>query len=187
VRLLGVIFLVHSSFAILSYYSPPLLTAAGFDRKWIGPLQSLGVAVEVPFFFLLPRAILRLGYRATIGIGCAALLARQLCYALPSPLWLLAGSYVLVGICVPFYLIASSLALNAAASREVRATAQSFYVIAGQGLGQMVGHRVAGVLADLPGAGLTAVFSFATVTPALALLLLAFRKGGQAPRAREAA
>lgn len=171
-RFLVVVFLMHCSFAILFYYSPPYLENAGFAAKWIGPLLCIGVAVEVPLFYFQPTAIRRLGYRTTIAIGCSALLLRQLLYAAPAPPWLLAGSYVLAGVCVVFYLTTVSLALNQLAGPALRATAQSLLLIVGPGLGQMSGHRAAAVLADVPGLGLQAVFLFASLATALALILV---------------
>ncbi len=176
---LGVIFLVHSSFAVLFYYSPPALEAAGFEREWIGPLQCVGVAAEVPFLFALPWVIRRFGYHGTITMGCASLLLRQLAYASASPRWVLASSYVLAGACVAFYLTAVSLSLNAMADRSVRATAQTLFSLVGAGLGQMAGHRAVGWIASGPQGNLTAAFLFASATAAGALGLLVFGLRGK--------
>jgi hypothetical protein len=174
--LLGVAFLVHASFAILFYYSPPYLEEAGIARPWIGPIQSFGVVVEVPLFFLLPFAIRRLGYHGTVAVGCVALLVRQVLYSVSTDPVLLAGSYVLAGVCVVFYLTGLSLAVNAMAGRAVRATAQTVLTLAGPGLGQMSGHAAVGWLASYPALGLAAGFLFAAASTAAAIALLALAR-----------
>jgi len=176
---LAVIFLVHSSFAVLFYYSPPFLEEAGFERKWVGPLQSIGVAAEVPFLFALPWAVRRLGLHGTITLGCAMLLLRQIAYAAGSPAWMLAASYVLAGVCVAFYLTGVSLSLNAMANHAVRATAQALFALVGAGLGQMFGHLAAGWIASRAGGDLRPAFIFASATVGLALALLVFGLRGK--------
>lgn len=178
-RFLAIVFLTHGSFGIFFYYSAPLLEASGFDRRWIGPLQSIGVAVEVGACFLIPRFVERLGYGLTISIGCGALFVRQLLCAASDSAALLAASYVLSGICVVFYMVAGSMALDAMAEKEVRATAQSVFAVLGQGLGQMASHQVAGSIADDAALGLRAVFAFAAAAAgaATAIALTLARPG----------
>lgn len=169
---LAVILLAHAAYSVVFYYSPLALREAGFDRKWIGPLQCLGVVVEPALLLLLPRVLGRLGFRRAIALGCLLLVARHLIYAFPSPRWLLAGSYVLVGACVAYYLTGVSLFLNARAERAVRASAQTLLALLGPGLGQMAGHRAVGWLTTIPGLGLRAGFIFAACSAALAWILL---------------
>jgi hypothetical protein len=176
VLLLGVAFLMHASFAILFYYSPPYLEEAGIARPWIGPIQSFGVVIEVPLFFVLPFAIRRLGYHGTVAVGCVALLVRQVIYSVSTDPVLLAASYALAGACVVFYLTGLSLAINAMAGRAVRATAQTVLTLAGPGLGQMSGHAAVGWMASSPERGLAAGFLFAAASTAAALALLALAR-----------
>ena len=170
--LLAISFLMQSAFTLLFYYSPPHLEAAGIPRSWVGPIQCVGVVAEVPLFFFLPRVIALLGYRRTIGIGCVALFARHFIYAVTLEPWLLVSSWILAGVCVVFYLTGISLAVNSMAERSIRATAQTMIVIAGPGLGQMFGHRVAGWLASRSGGDLRPVFVFATLCAGLALAIV---------------
>ena len=170
--LLAVTFLMQSAFTLLFYYSPPHLETAGIPRSWVGPIQCLGVVAEVPLFFLLPRIIARLGYRRTIGIGCIALFARHCIYAVTLEPWLLVSSWILAGVCVVFYLTGISLSVNSMAERSIRATAQTMIVIAGPGLGQMFGHRVAGWLASTSGGDLRPVFVFAAACAGLAFAII---------------
>jgi MFS family permease len=177
--LLAVVFLLHSSFAALFHYSPPLLEASGCARKWVGPIQCIGVAVEVPFHLALPWVIRRFGHYGTIALGCATLVTRQIIYASPAPLWLLIASYVLAGACVAFYITAASISINALAERSVRATAQTLYALVGSGLGQMFGHEAFGWIASHSAWGLQGGFAFAAATGALGLLLLTLALRGR--------
>jgi len=170
--LLAVSFLMQSAFTLLFYYSPPHLEVAGIPRSWIGPVQCLGVVAEVPLFFLLPRIIARLGYRRTIGIGCMALFARHLIYAVTLEPWILVSSWILAGVCVVFYLTGISLSVNSMAERSIRATAQTMIVIAGPGLGQMFGHRIAARLASSSGGDLRPVFIFAAACAGVAFAIV---------------
>jgi MFS family permease len=176
---LTVVFLTHASFAVLIYYSPSFLEAAGFERKWIGPLQCLGVAVELPFLVVLPRVIGRVGYRITIALGCGTLFVRHALYAAAAGPVLLASSYVLAGACVAFYLTAVSLAINRMADRSLRASAQTIVFLVGSGLGQMFGHRAVGWLASRSGGGLHLSFLFAAIAAAAALALVVFGLRGK--------
>lgn len=176
---LAIVFLMHSSFVVLFHYSSPFLEDLGFPRKWLGPIQCVGVMVEVPFFFVLPMSIRHLGYFGTIVVGCVTLLLRQLLYSTSTNPWLLVGSFVLAGLCVVFYLTGVSLALNAMADRSVRATAQTLLSLVGPGLGQMFGHRVVGWIATSAPGGLRPAFQFAALMAALSLVILIFGLRGK--------
>ena len=176
---LAIVFLMHSSFVVLFHYSSPFLEDLGFPRKWLGPIQCVGVLVEVPFFFLLPVSIRCLGYFGTIAVGCVTLLLRQVLYSTCTSSWLLVGSYLFAGLCVVFYLTGVSLAINTMAERSVRATAQTLLWLMGPGLGQMFGHRAVGWLATRDHGGLKPAFEFAAVTAGAALLILVFGLRGK--------
>jgi PPP family 3-phenylpropionic acid transporter len=168
------VFLMFSSLAAMLYYSPLLLDDLGFERKWIGPVQCVGVLAEIPLFFSLSVVLRRLGYRGTILLGAIALLARQLIYATCESRWLLAGSYILTAFCVVFCLVGVSLAINEIAERSVRASAQTLLALVGPGLGQMAGHQTVGWIAKHAAGGLRTGFWFASGTAALAVLILVF-------------
>ena len=174
VGLMGVVVLLHSSFAILFYYSPKFLEERGIDRTWIGPIQSGGVACEVLLFLTLPWALRRLGLRGTLLVGCATMMLRHLLYALDAPPWALAASYVLAGMVVVYYVTVSSIVVNSLASSGLKATAQTLLMLLGSGIGQTCGHWAAGRIALHSTYGLRGVFVYATVSAAAAFALLAF-------------
>jgi predicted MFS family arabinose efflux permease len=174
-----IVFLMHSSFVVLFHYSSPFLEDLGFPRKWLGPIQCVGVMVEIPFFFILPVSLRRLGYFGTIVVGAITLFLRQVLYSSCTSSWLLVGSYLFAGLCVVFYLTGVSLAINAMADRSIRATAQTLLWLMGPGLGQMLGHRAVGSLATRAPGGLRPAFEFAAVTAGIALLILVFGLRGK--------
>lgn len=168
-------FLIAASFSILVYYSPPHLEDIGVPRKWIGPIQCIGVVLEIVTFPFLPRFIRRWGFTASMGIGCGALVLRQLLFAWSENPWLLSSSYLLAGAVIVFYHIGASIWVNTVASREVRATAQTLLVLFGSGLGPTFANAVAGRLASSAGQDLKSTFLFAALLAGLAAILIMAR------------
>lgn len=152
VVLLLSIFFVLSSFAIMFYWSSPRLREAGVPERWIGLVHAPGIVLEIPLFLLLPRVLKRIGYRGTLLLGGLAAVARHLVYALSNNQLVLIVGSMLIAPCVVFFLITASLAVNALAPREVRATAQCLQTLAGAGLGSMSGLLVASWLTSTAGA-----------------------------------
>jgi hypothetical protein len=139
VMLLLSIFFIISSFAIMFYWSSPRLREVGVPERYLGLVHWPGIALEIPLFLALPWVLGRIGYPATLVLGGVAALSRHLIYALcDSQIVLVLGS-ALMAPSVVFFVIAASLAVNALAPREVRATAQSLHALTGAGLGSMSG------------------------------------------------
>lgn len=173
---LGSFFLVSGSFAIQAFYSPPRLEDLGLSRRWIGMVQSVGIVWEILLFRWQSAIVTRLGHAGSVGVGCLALVARQLLFAYSDNLWLLSASYALVGTTVVLYHIGVSLLVDAIAGLEVKATAQTLLVLCSSGLGPMfanglVGHWMAGGRTDLTG-----VFLLGAGAAAVASLLV-FARG----------
>lgn len=182
-RLLLVIFLVQAGFSIMFYLSPLALSrsleSSDIRLGWLGPIQTVGVILEIPLFFLLPRILARFGYRKVLAVGIAASLLRHLVFATSTDPWALAFASQLIAPCVVFFLIGVSLAINAIAGREVRATAQTLLALTGSGLGSVLGLSASSGLSS--GDSVKASFFFACVCSVLSLLLL---MGTRLPAAR---
>jgi len=170
--LLAVGFVSFPSFTIWFYYSPSYLEQLGFARRWLGPVQCVGVFAEIPLLLLLGPAIRRLGFRGTLLLGASALLARQLLYATCADPWVLVASYLLAATGVVFSTLALSLALDALTHRTIRASAQTLATFVGPGLGQILGHLVVGWLNRGPTEDLRRGFWFASLCSALAVVIL---------------
>lgn len=169
-------FLVAASFSIYVYYSSPHMEDLGLHRAWIGPVQSVGVILEIALFRWRTQLIGRAGYATPILVGCVALIARQLLFAWCSHLGILAGSYLLVGVVVVFYHIGVSILVDRIASSEVRSTAQTLLVLCGSGLGPMFANWSVGRITAVLGPSLQPVFLFAGLLAFLAGAVIWLRR-----------
>jgi MFS family permease len=174
--LLASMFLVAGSFSLLMNYSPPMLEDVGVPRPWIGPIQAIGVIFEIALFRWQPGLIRRWNYTAVIMAGCAALSIRHLLFGFSTDPYVLSGSYLLAGVVIVFYHTGVSVLVNTMATLEVRATAQTMLVLAGQGLGPLFANAVTAHLTASYGNTLRPVFLFASALAALAALLIALRR-----------
>lgn len=181
VLLLLACFLVMSAFSVMFYYSNLRLREAGIPSRHIGLVLAAGVIPEIPLFLTLGRVIARFGFAGTLAIGAAASVVRQLTFGLSMSAWWIAAASLLLAPCVVYFLIASSLAANAFAPREVRATAQSLVTLTGSGLGMMAGLAATYLLTRWSGGDMATPFLFAAATSLSGLLVLGFlRKGRRA-------
>ncbi len=168
-------FCVAGSFSILTFYSFPLLADLGVPRPWLGPAQAIGVLFEWALFQWQSTLLRRWNYTVVILLGCSALFLRQLLYAGLDNVWVLAGSYVLMGVVVVCNFTGTSLLVNAIAGPEVRATAQTVLVLCGSGLGPTVTNWAAGRLAAHYANSLRPVFLLAAALAGVAGLLILIR------------
>jgi len=173
-RLLLVTFLAQAGFAIMFYLSPLALSRslASSDIRlgWLGPIQTVGVILEIPLFLLLPRFLGRFGYRKVLAAGVAASLVRHMVFATSTEPWVLALASQLIAPCVVFFLIGVSLAINSIAGSEVRATSQTLLALTGSGLGSVLGLAASSGLSS--GDSVKAAFFFASGCSLVSLLLL---------------
>jgi PPP family 3-phenylpropionic acid transporter len=181
--ILASFFLVAGSWSILLFYSPPFLEDLGVPRIWIGPVQCIGLTIEVFLFRWRPGFLRAWSYPATIMMGLVALVARHLIFTLSHNPWVLVGSYALAGVVIVFYHIGISILVNAIAGAEVRSTAQTLLVFFGSGLGPMLANWVAGHMAARFHGDLRPVFLFAAVLGALAGLCIFVRRHSLGSRA----
>ena len=168
-------FLISGSFSLLTYYSPPYLASLGLARHWLGPIQCIGVVVEIAVFPFLRVLLARWGYRRCLVLGCACLFLRHLLFVYSTTVWLLCLSYVLAGLLIVFYHIGASIFVNELASKSVRASAQTLLVLLGSGLGPLVTNAVAGWLMAPGEQALVPVFGFGAVLAGLAAAAILFR------------
>jgi len=168
-------FLMGGSFAIFVLYSPLHLVRLGMDRAWIGPVQCVGVVLEVILFRWRSLFVHRWSYATTILTGCVCLILRQLLFATVDNLWLLASSYLLAGMVIVFFHIGASVLANALAAPEVRSTAQTLLVLCGPGLGPLIANVVVNFLTRGKVGNLSTVFLFAAGLAAVAGGLVLWR------------
>jgi len=169
-------FLIAGSFALFVFFSPLLLIDIGIHRVWIGPIQCIGVLLEVILFQWKPAFLKSWSYPSTILLGCLALLLRQILFAFSANPVLLCLSYLLAGMAIVFYYIDVSILVNVLARVEVRATAQTLLVFFGPALGPMFANWIAGRLTAQYPDTLRPVFVFAAILAALATLIIFLRR-----------
>jgi MFS family permease len=175
VAVLASFFLIAGSFSLLIFYSPPFLEDLGVPRPWIGPVQAIGVILEILLFRWQGVLIRRWNYTTVIVIGCLALVGRHLLYVFLNNPWILSFSYLLAGMVIVFYHTGVSVLVNTMARVQVRATAQTLLLLFGSGLGPMFANWAAGRLAMHYGGNLRPVFLLAAVMAGLAALLILIR------------
>lgn len=168
-------FLISGSFSLLTYYSPPYLASLGLERHWLGPIQCIGVVVEIAIFPFLRVLLARWGYRRCLVFGCACLVLRHLLFVYTTSVWILCLSYVLAGLLIVFYHIGASIFVNELASNSVRASAQTLLVLLGSGLGPLVTNAAAGWLMGTGEHALLPVFGLGALLAGLAGALILVR------------
>jgi hypothetical protein len=175
VVILVAFFLVVASFSLYIFYSPPRLEELGMPRAWIGPVQCVGVILEIILFRWRSLFLHRLSYATTLTIGCLALALRHALFAWSDQLWVLAASYFLVGVVIVFFHIGASLLVNAIAGPEVRSTAQTLLLLCGSGLGPVFSNAVAARLTAGSSDDLQPIFWFGAALAVLAAVLILSR------------
>ena len=173
--LLGAFFLVSGSFSFVVYYGTPYLQSNGVPKAWIGPIQCIGVALEVALFPFLRYYIRRWGFVSSLVTGCVCLVLRHFLYYYFTNPWVLALSYLLTGMVIVFFHIGLSILVNMIAGKSVRATAQTLLVVFGSGMGPMLSNCVAGRLSENAGNSLRPIFGFGMLLALAALALIVWR------------
>jgi nucleoside transporter len=101
----------------------------------------------------LPLALHRLGFRVTLAIGAAAWPVRFVIWALAAwlawPVWVPVAALVIHGFCSVFWLVASTVYVDAIAPRDVRHSAQAFLTLSTLGVGYYISTHIAGFVEDL--------------------------------------
>ena len=119
------------------------------DRKWVGPISSLGVGIEVFYILSLDRLKRRFGFEGIIAMGAFASLFRFACLAyLPTPFFAVFFQ-VFHGLTVLGFLIVPVMYLNAHAEEGYRNSIQGLYVMLVSGVFAIAGNIVAGHVAEI--------------------------------------
>ena len=146
---LGVGFVIFSNMAFYSFYPLYLTTEVGIAEKWVGPISSLGVGIEVFYILSLDRLKRRFGFEGIIAMGAFASLFRFACLAyLPTPFFAVFFQ-VFHGLTVLGFLIVPVMYLNAHAEEGYRNSVQGLYVMLVSGVFAIAGNIVAGHVAEI--------------------------------------
>jgi nucleoside transporter len=137
--------LVHQAYFQLT---SPFLERAGLAPNWIMAAMSIGQVAEIATMAVLGVVLARFGWRTTMTIGIAAHALRFFIYAIGDPLWLMVAINIVHGMCYAFFFAAVYIFVDEHFPKDSRASAQGLFNLLILGLGQFVGSRLWGGLAD---------------------------------------
>ncbi|WP_411846698.1 MFS transporter [Roseibacillus persicicus] len=132
----------------LAYYysnASAFLGNMGFEQA--ASAMSIGQMSEIIFMLLIPFFFRKLGVKNMILIGMGAWVLRYLLFAFGAPdqvAWMLFLGIALHGICYDFFFVTGFMFTDREAPKAVRGQAQSMLVFFTQGVGMLIGFRVAG-------------------------------------------
>ncbi|MDF1657031.1 MAG: MFS transporter [Verrucomicrobiales bacterium] len=131
----------------LAYYyalTSNFLATSGFEQA--GSAMTIGQMSEIVFMLLIPFFFRRLGVKYMILVGMLAWVARYLLFAFGAPdqvVWMLFMGIALHGICYDFFFVTGFMYTDKVAPKAVSGQAQSLLVFVTQGIGMLVGFKVA--------------------------------------------
>ena len=164
------------TFPFSTQSTPLLLRQLGITESWVSAVLTLAQMSEILLLFLLPRLLLGLGVRGTMGLGLAAWLVAMVALSVGRPVALVVASLGLNGLFVTGFLIAGQVYVNSVAEGDLRASVQGLFGFI-NGLGQLVGNLLAGWLRLQTRGELPPTFAVAALITALmfVLFLVGFR------------
>lgn len=132
----------------LAYYyafTANYLATTGFEQA--ASTMTIGQMSEIIFMLLIPFFFKRLGVKWMIIVGMAAWVLRYLLFAFGAPdqvAWMIFLGVALHGICYDFFFVTGFMYTDKKAPKKVSGQAQSLLVFVTQGLGMLIGFKVAG-------------------------------------------
>jgi MFS transporter, PPP family, 3-phenylpropionic acid transporter len=140
---------VFTNMAFYGFYPLYLTDQVGIAEQWVGPISSLGVAIEILYILGLERMKRRFGFGGIIALASVASLFRFACLAfLPTPFFAVCFQ-VFHGMTIVGFFIVPVMYLNAHASAGFRNSIQGLYVVLVAGFFSIAGNVFAGHVAEL--------------------------------------
>jgi len=176
---LAAMFLLHVSAAAYYGFYPNFLSSLGVHEKWLAPISSLGVVIELAYMAGFGWMKRQLGWKGLVTIGalCIALRAALLAgFDLPL---VAVGVQLIHGMTVVTIHVAAPVFLEQLAAPGYRSSVQGLYQTIIIGGGRMLGAPLAGYIAGMGlamGLGFTPVFAMASALgiAAAAIMLVGF-------------
>ncbi len=132
----------------LAYYysnASGYLANMGFEQP--ASAMSIGQMSEIFFMLLIPFFFRKLGVKWMIMIGMTAWVLRYVLFAVGASdqvAWMLFAGIALHGICYDFFFVTGFMYADRIAPKEVKGQVQSMLVFFTQGVGMLIGFKVAG-------------------------------------------
>jgi MFS family permease len=111
-------------------------------------VMSYGQFAEILVLLLLPVSLTYLGFTWTIALGIAAWAVRYYVFSLGHPTWAVIASQTLHGFGFGFFFVGCMIYCDRVAPRDVRASAQSLFIVVTFGVGMLLSSLIAGPVAD---------------------------------------
>jgi len=143
------IFLTHmSAAAFYTFYPVYLVSEAGIDEKWAGPIAASGVVLELIPMLAFGWLVNKGGRRGVLILGAAAMTVRMVLLAMfPIPS-IAVGTQVFHGMMVLLIHIAPPVVINKSAGPKFRNSMQGLFTMSVHGGGRLVGGAIAGWVAE---------------------------------------
>ncbi len=122
------------------------LESTGVAPRVVGPLMTIGQAIEIIFMLLLPWFLVQFGMNYVLLAGITAWALRFGLFAVGRPLPLVLFGIAIHGICFDFFFAAGFINANVIAADNLKATAQAVYGFLVYGLGMYLGSEGSGWL-----------------------------------------
>jgi MFS transporter, PPP family, 3-phenylpropionic acid transporter len=160
-----------SAGAFYAFYPIYLDKNIGVGTQWLGPISSVGVALEIVYMLAFGWLIKRLGLKWLMVIGTASIALRMGLLAMFPNLGIAVWTQVFHGLMVLAIHVAPPVYLNHRAGPAFRNSIQGLYAMLVFGTGRIVGCIAAGYIAE--GSGTLAVFGWSAAAAGLSALLFA--------------
>lgn len=147
--------IVSTEFQFYYTFSGPFMEDAvakgglGIDHSMVSFYKSIAQWAEILCLGVLtPLSLKKLGLRKTLVLGTLAWPIRYFLYAIGQPTSLVLASNVLHGVGFAFVFVTSYLFVDRIAPRDIRASAQSLFMLVTLGIGNWLGTLFSGWLKD---------------------------------------
>lgn len=127
-------------FACENYF----LEAIGVDPTQTGAYMTIGQIAEVLVMMLVPLSVSRLGVKKTMLTGAGAWALRFGLSAIGYPFWLMISTIALHGFAFGFFFVVAQMYVDRAASKDIKASAQSLLIFVVYGQGTILGSVLTG-------------------------------------------
>lgn len=118
----------------------------GIKEGYVSTVLSTGQVCEMVMMVLLPLALLKFGFRATMLLGIAAWGLRDFIFAIGQPTGLVVSAVALHGVGFAFFFTAIFMFADKIAPKDIKSSAQGFLASVTIGCGMLVGSLLTGPL-----------------------------------------
>lgn len=128
-----------------------LVERSGLDKRWVGMVANVGVALEIVYILAFGYLVKRLTVRRLVYIGTIAIVVRMVALGLTGSAAVAIGSQLIHGLTVLASNVVPPLYLNAHAEDRYRNSIQGLYTMVFSGAGRVIGYSAAGMIAGAYG------------------------------------